>query len=62
MSGEPLVELIEVAEHDDGSATITLEVDFETLKRFAGLYMRQVLVEAAERVLVSEPPEDITTG
>ena len=62
MSGEPTVELIDIAEHDDGSATFTFEADFETIKRFAGLYMRQVLVEVAERVLESEPPEEPPTG
>lgn len=62
MSGGSVVELIEVAEHEDGSATFTFEADFETIKRFAGLYMRQVLVEAAERVLESEPPEEPSTG
>ena len=46
--------LDEFVENEDGSATITVTMDYETLVNFARLGLLNTLKEAAEKVLHEE--------
>jgi hypothetical protein len=54
----------EIIDHEDGGATIVLDLDAEALKAFASIGIRHVLLEAAEKaiadgdVLEPAPQED----
>jgi hypothetical protein len=47
---EPYIEVIDMTEHDDGSATITFEMDRETTITFAKFGLLQALKDAANKV------------
>jgi hypothetical protein len=46
--------LDEFVENEDGSATVTVTMDYETLVNFARLGLLNTLKEAAEKVLHEE--------
>lgn len=40
-----------VEDHEDGSCTIHVDMDMETLKTFAAIGLKKVLLDEAERVM-----------
>ena len=49
-----IIESIE--DHDDGSCTIHMDMDIETLKIFASIGIKQVLLDEAKKVLKENDP------
>lgn len=43
----------EIIDHEDGGATIVLDLDVEALKAFASIGIRHVFLEAAEQVIAA---------
>lgn len=39
-----------IVDHEDGSATITVDMDMDTLKLFASIGLKKVLTDAAEKI------------
>lgn len=46
-----MIEIDEIVEHDDGSATVTMTVDYDTLVNFARIGFLTTLREAADKVI-----------
>jgi hypothetical protein len=51
----------EIIDHEDGGATIVLELDAEALKAFASIGIRHVLLEAAEKAIADGDVLEPTT-
>jgi hypothetical protein len=45
-----------IEDHDDGSCTIHMDMDIETLKVFASIGIKQVLMDEAKKVLKENDP------
>ena len=54
-----MIEIDEIVDHDDGSATITVTMDYDTLVNFARLGLLNTLKEAAEKVLHEEKDQTL---
>lgn len=50
--------LDDFVEHEDGSATITVTMDYDTLLVFARKGLLATLVESAEKVIKSQETEE----
>lgn len=64
---EMILEVIDIKENNDGSATITVDMDQETLKIFAGIGIVKALKDSAEDInkinakdIIKDSAEDIT--
>lgn len=45
------MDVIAISDNDDGSATLTLDIDYETLKAFAKIGILKVLTDEANKVI-----------
>ena len=54
-----MIEIDEIVDHDDGSATFTVTMDYDTLVNFARLGLLNTLKEAAEKVLNEEKDQTL---
>lgn len=45
------MDVIAIDDNDDGSATLTIDIDYETLKAFAKIGILKVLTDEANRVI-----------
>lgn len=52
-------EVNDIVENEDGSATITVTMDYDTLVNFARLGLLNTLKEAAEKVLHEEKDQTL---
>ena len=43
------IEVVSIADHEDGSCTVEFWMSVETLKTFAAIGLHQVLIEKAKR-------------
>jgi hypothetical protein len=50
----PYIDIQEIKEHEDGSATFSVTVDKESFANFAKIGMMRVLIEAAEDIIALE--------
>lgn len=51
-----MIEVDEIVDHDDGSATITITMDYDTLVMFARKGLLATLIESANKVLEENVP------
>ena len=54
-----ILEVLDIKDNDDGSATITVDMDQETLKTFAGIGILKVLKDSAEDIINAQNLEEI---
>lgn len=54
-----MIEVNEIVDHDDGSATIKVTVDYDTLVNFARIGLLNTIKEAAEKVLHEEKDQTL---
>lgn len=54
-----MIEVDEIVDHDDGSATITVTMDYDTLLFFAKKGFLNTLKEEAEKVLHEEKDQTL---
>lgn len=45
------LDIVEIIDNDDGSCTVTFDMDQETLKIFAGIGINKVLLDSADKVI-----------
>jgi hypothetical protein len=55
-SDAPSFIIEKIEDHDDGSCTIHMDMDIETLKIFASIGIKQVLLDEAKKVLKENDP------
>jgi hypothetical protein len=53
-----MIEVDEIVDHDDGSATITVTMDYDTLVMFARKGILDTLTEAANKILEVEESKE----
>lgn len=55
------IDVTEVIDHEDGSCTITFDLETETLNTFARIGLLKVLTDAANdsKVMNEEPPKEL---
>jgi hypothetical protein len=53
-----MIEVDEIVDHDDGSATITITMDYDTLVMFARKGILATLTEAANKILEVEESKE----
>lgn len=46
-----ILEVLDIKDNDDGSAILTVDMDYETLKTFAGIGIIKALKDSAEEVI-----------
>jgi len=54
-----ILEVLEIKDNDDGSAIITLDMDHETLKTFAGIGIIKALKDSAEEVINAQNLDEV---
>lgn len=57
-----ILEVLEIKDNDDGSAIITLDMDHETLKTFAGIGIIKALKDSAEEVINTQNLDEVNNN
>jgi predicted metal-dependent RNase len=50
----PTIEVVSINEQEDGSAIISFDMDIETVKLFAGIGLKKVLMDSIAETLKNE--------
>ena len=54
-----ILEVLDIKDNDDGSAILTVDMDYETLKTFAGIGIIKALKDSAEEVINAQNLDEV---
>jgi hypothetical protein len=56
------MDITNISDNEDGSVTVTLDIDYESLKAFASIGILKVLSDEANRVIEEHVQEERSDG